>query len=265
LQRVVFPDIADGISIGAAPDGVDSMVSASQARAAGGISFVRITAGGSGYSQAVLTIGPPAAGGAQASARAVIRDGVVIGAEVTAAGGGYGRPGTAVAVAVSGDGAGAQAVAYPGGRLPEGRRLRVRCDAAVLFRRAGSTPLQENWSFADLPAAAASEVVWRAAGGAWRAGAFAATNRLTGDGAGGTLLTSDAAADVVLRPGAGGRLRLASAAEPAGCLSLVGRGSPEGGQAAPPGSDYRNLDGVAGMTLWIKTDGTDATGWVPVG
>jgi hypothetical protein len=76
--------------------------------------------------------------------------------------------------------------------------------------------------------------------------------------------SSSASTDVVLRPGAGGRLRLANDAEPTGCLSLVGRGVPEGGQAAPPGSDYRNLDGVAGETLWIKTDGTAATGWVPV-
>lgn len=263
MQRLVFPDIADEISIAAAPDGVDGMIPASLA--GGGIGFVRITAGGSGYTSAVLTITPPGGGGTPASASAVIVGGVVIGAMMTAAGSGYGPPGSAVAVAISGDGAGAQAVAYAGGRLPEGRRLRVRCDSETLFRRAGSAPMQENWMFADLPAVAGSEVEWAASAGAWRALRFDAANRLSGDGAGGTVLASSAGADVVLRPGAGGRLRLASADEPAGCLSLVGRGSPEGGRAAPPGSDYRNLDGVAGMTLWIKTDGVDATGWVPVG
>lgn len=264
LQRLVFPDIADAVTITAAPAGVDSMVAASAAAAAGGIGFVRITAGGSGYTGATLTIAAPGAGGVPATAEAVIADGVVIGAVVTAPGSGYGRPGEAVAVAVSGDGSGAAAVAWPGAGPAEDRRLRVLCDVDVLFRRAGSAPLQDNSDFADLPAAAASELVWTGRQGGWRAGPFTATNRVRGDGAGGTLLTSGAGGDLVLRPGAGGAVRLASDAEPAGCLSLVGRGSPEGGQTAPPDSDYRNLDGVAGMTLWIKTDGTGNTGWVPV-
>lgn len=264
LQQIVFPDIADSIMITDAPGGVDSMISASQARAQGGISFVKVTAGGSGYTGATVTIGPPAAGGTQAAATAILQGGVLIGVAVSAPGGGYGRPGNAIAVSIDGDGAGAQAVAYAGPPLPEERRLLVRCNVDVTFRRDGSDPMQENWTYADLPAAADSEVAWTASWGDWRAGSFATTDWVRGDGAGGTLLTSPASHDVVLRPGGGGALRLTSEAEPTGCLSLVGRGSPEGGWAAPPGSDYRNLDGGIGETLWIKTDGDGPTGWSPL-
>jgi hypothetical protein len=45
-------------------------------------------------------------------------------------------------------------------------------------------------------------------------------------------------------------------------IGLTGNGSPEGVVAAPVGSDYRNLQGGAGMTLWIKESGGEsATGW----
>lgn len=264
LQQIVFPDIADSIMVTDAPAGVDSMISASQARAQGGISFVKVTAGGTGYTSANVTIGPPADGGTQAVASAIVYGGALIGIVVTTPGAGYGRPGTAVTVAIAGDGDGAQAVAYAGAPLPEERRLLVRCNVDVTFRRDGSDPVQENWTYADLPAAADSELAWTASWGAWRAGSFATTDWVRGDGAGGTLLTSPANHDVVLRPGGGGAVRLSSQAEPTGCLSLVGRGSPEGGFAAPAGSDYRNLDGGVGETLWIKTDGDGPTGWSPL-
>jgi hypothetical protein len=34
--------------------------------------------------------------------------------------------------------------------------------------------------------------------------------------------------------------------------------------AAPPGSDYRNLAGGVGSTLWVKQTGTGNTGWFAV-
>lgn len=70
--------------------------------------------------------------------------------------------------------------------------------------------------------------------------------------------------DVVMRPGGGGRVRVSSDGEPMGFASLLGRGSPVGVVAAPPGSDYRNLDGGSGATLWVKRTGSDASGWVAV-
>lgn len=48
-----------------------------------------------------------------------------------------------------------------------------------------------------------------------------------------------------------------------GCKDLHGVGSPEGKEAAPVGSTYRNTSGGAGTTFWVKeSGGTTATGWV---
>jgi hypothetical protein len=33
---------------------------------------------------------------------------------------------------------------------------------------------------------------------------------------------------------------------------------------APPGSDYRNLNGGAGQTFWLKQSGVDSTGWIAI-
>jgi hypothetical protein len=70
--------------------------------------------------------------------------------------------------------------------------------------------------------------------------------------------------DVVLHPNAAGHIRRLNDTEETGCVSSIGRGSPEGVLAAPAGSDYRNLDGGAGATYWIKQSGTSAAGWIAV-
>ena len=44
-------------------------------------------------------------------------------------------------------------------------------------------------------------------------------------------------------------------------LILQGKGTPEGVVAAKIGSLYRNIDGGALTTLWVKTSGTGKTGW----
>jgi hypothetical protein len=202
---------------------VQSIVSAYQAVAEGQLTFVRVTAGGQGYTQASVTV---AGAGTGARASAFVSGGAVIGIAVTAAGGGYGAIGAQVPITISGDGSGASAVGYASAPLSEERQLRVRCNSTVVFSRVGSSPLQENWTLADLTVPANGDVDWVATWGMWRA--VRATPAL------------------------------------AGCTSASGQGSPEGVVAAPPGSDYRNLAGGAGATLWIKRSGTDATGWSAV-
>lgn len=265
LQQLVFPDIAAELTLGPAPDGIDSLLPFSSARAAGGISFIRILAPGSGYTHATLAIAPPPdAGGSPAAARAIVYGGCVIGAIVESPGSRYGRPGSAIAVTITGDGSGASAVAFPGA-APAGRTLTLACSSATVFRRTGSDPLQQNWTGGPLTVAAGTAITWQAAGGGWQAMSATPAGWIGADGAGGTIVGSTAGTNLTLRPGAGGQLALTSGSEPVGCLSLIGRGTPEGGQTAPPGSDYRNLDGGPGETLWIKTTGTDAFGWAPVG
>jgi hypothetical protein len=83
-------------------------------------------------------------------------------------------------------------------------------------------------------------------------------------GNGGAILQSVSGADLTLCPSDGGVLQIASAGEPAGYTTSVGRGSPEGVVAAPPGSDFRNLDGGVGSTLWVKQVGSDNQGWVAI-
>jgi len=73
------------------------------------------------------------------------------------------------------------------------------------------------------------------------------------------------AADLTLHPTGDGNVRIATDADPTGYVAATGHGSPVGVVSAPPGSDYRNLDGGAGATLWIKRSGTDATGWFAIG
>jgi hypothetical protein len=261
LQQIVFPDIAESVMVTAAPGGVQSMISAYQAQCVGQVSFVRITAGGAGYSHATLAIGGTGSG---AAATAVISNGVVVGAVVSSVGSGYGPVGTTLPVVVSGDGTGCTAIAYAAPPLAEERRLTVQCNASVHFSRSGSVPLQENWTLTDIDVPANSEVTWHATWGSWRAGPFAAADYLAADGAGGAILRSQAGSDVALHPNAGGHVRLLTDTESTGCIMSVGRGSPEGVVTAPVGSDYRNLDGGVGATYWVKQTGTASIGWVAV-
>ena len=164
-QLLRYPDIADVVMVTYAPGGVQAMQSSYQVISEGRISFVRVTAGGSGYGQAAVAI---AGAGSGAAAVAMLRDGVVIGVVVTAPGSGYGPIGTAVAVTVSGDGSGATAAGFAGAPLAEERTLVVRCNCAVTFARAGA-PVMENVTGTDLVVPANGDVAWRAAYGMWRA------------------------------------------------------------------------------------------------
>ena len=165
-HTVVAPDIADTIMITDAPSGVQAIIGGNQAAWAGRISFVRITSPGSGYTSASIAIGGSGSG---AAAVPVLHNGQVIGAMVMSHGSGYGAVGTAVPVTITGNGTGAAATAYAAPPLPEERRLRIRCNTQVTFARAGSHPLQENWTRNPLTIATDGEVEWTATWGTWRA------------------------------------------------------------------------------------------------
>ena len=256
-QQIQMPDLLDGVMVTSAPRGVDGIIGQHQASMAGQVAFVRVAAGGTGYTRAAVAI---AGTGTGAQAQAWVRDGAVVGITVTNPGAGY--AGGPVQVAVSGDGQGAQAAATVGLPVPQGRRLRVHCNAATRFRRVGSVPFLDNWTLRDMQVPAATAVEWMGAWGGWQAVAFTAGDFITSPGDGSMTLRSPAG-DLTLRPG-GGRLHVASDDEPTGFATTLGRGSPEGVVAAPPGSDYRNLDGGAGTTLWLKRLGTGPTGWSAV-
>lgn len=165
-QTIVAPDIADAVMVTDAPGGVQSIIGSNQAAWAGQISFVRVTSGGSGYSSATVAIGGAGSG---AGAVPVISNGQIIGINVATHGSGYGPVGTAVPVTITGNGSGAAATAYAAPPLAEERRLRVRCNTAVTFARAGSHPLLENHTRANLAIATDGEVEWTATWGMWRA------------------------------------------------------------------------------------------------
>ncbi len=260
-QTLVFPDIADEIMITSAAGPIASMVSASQYALAGAIGFVSVVAGGTNYTEASVAIGGPGTG---ATATALLRNGAIIGIALSAPGSGYGAIGTTIPVTISGDGTGAEAIAYVSAPLPAGRRLRTRCNEAVVFTRIGSAPFQENWTLFDLTVPANSEVAWTVTYGAWRAGVVPLGGYFAFPGDGSVTFGSVNGGDVRLHPNGGGVLRITSDAAPEGVISTIGTGSPEGVITAPPGSDYRNLAGGVGSTFWVKQTGTAATGWLAI-
>jgi hypothetical protein len=262
LQTVLIPDIADSIMITSAPSGVQSMVGFYQAQSAGSITFVRVLSGGSGYTACTVSIGGAGTG---ASARAILANGALLGVVVTAPGAGYGATGTQVSVSITGNGSGASCTAWSGLPVAEERRLLVRCNTAVRFSRVGSSPLQENWMYADLNAPATADVEWIGTWGTWRASRFTTADYLAPDGLGGATLRSVSNGDVQLHPNGTGHLRLTTDSEATGCLSAIGRGTPESVITAPPGSTYRNLNGGTGTSFYVKRSGTANVGWFALG
>jgi hypothetical protein len=164
VQEVVVPDIADSVMITAAPAGVQSILTYSQASTAGTIGFIRITAGGQGYTKASVVVGGAGSG---AAAQVVIDGGVVISVMMTSAGSGYGAMGIEVPVTISGDGSGASAFAYVGLPVPEERRLLIRCNCTTVFTRSGSWPVQENASGNDLTVQANASMTWTGTWNSW--------------------------------------------------------------------------------------------------
>lgn len=259
LQPLQVPDIADDVMITAAPNGVTSIVGQHQAATAGSIGYVRVTDPGRGYTRATVRI---LGSGTGAKAHAHLHDGRLVGVALTDPGSGYAL--SSATVVIEGDGTGATAVASVGLPVPDGRRLRIHCNGPVRFARESSAPFQDNWTLTDLVAPAGSQVEWVGVWGNWHAAAFAPGAYLNLPGEGGLVLYAPQG-NLTLRPGSTGRLHVGSDGEPAGFVSTLGRGSPEGVVVAPPGSDYRNLDGGADRTFWLKRTGDGPTGWTAIG
>ena len=242
------PEALDEALIPLAPDGIALIQGTAAAALAGQVTWLTAAAGGAGYTHATVTI---TGDGQGAQATALVRGGAVIGFRVTTGGAGY----TSAAVSIVGDGQGAQAVAQIGLPVPDGRRLLLRSGAQVRLAASGVS----GWAGMDAWLAPGAIAELRGSGGSFQLAAVPEP-ALAYPGSGSAALQPPG--DLYLRPG--GAIHLASAVEPFGCLSLVGRGSPQGSVAAPPGSDYRNLSGGVGQTLWLKQVGTDANGWVAV-
>ncbi len=242
------PEALDEAWISAAPDGIALIQGSAAAALAGQVTWLTAAAGGTGYTRATVTI---MGDGQGAQATALLRGGAVIGFRVTAGGAGY----TNATVTIVGDGQGAQAVAQVGLPVPNGRRLLLRAGVPVRLAASGVP----SWAGMDAWLAPGAVAELRGSEGQLQLAAFPEP-ALAYPGDGSAVLQPPG--DLFLRPGSA--IHLASAAEPFGCLSLVGRGSPQGSVAAPPGSDYRNLAGGVGQTLWLKQVGTDANGWVAV-
>ena len=261
LQTVPLPDIADEVMLSAAPTGVQSIQTQHQLAIAGQIGFIKVTAGGTGYTRATVTINGAGSG---AVAFAYISGGAVIGISLTDPGSGYGAPGSAATAIITGDGTGAAAAVQVGLPVLEGRRVRIACNTTTAFARVGSAPFQENWTLASMTVPANATVTFVGTFGAWRADTSLLADYIAPPGDGSLLLRTQPNADLTLRPAAAGHLRITTDADPAGYIAATGHGSPAGVVTAPPGSDYRNLDGGVGQTLWIKRTGVDSNGWFAI-
>ena len=261
LQTVPLPDIADEVMLSAVPAGVQSIQTQRQLAIAGQIGFIKVTAGGAGYTHATVTINGAGTG---ASAIAYCASGAVIGIAFTRPGSGYGASGNTATATITGDGAGATAAVQVGLPVLEGRRVRIACNTATSFARLGSAPFQENWTLASMTVPANATVTFVGAFGAWRADASPLADYIAPPGDGSLVLRTQPNADLTLRPAAAGHLRITTDADPAGYIAAIGHGSPAGIVTAPPGSDYRNLDGGVGQTLWIKRVGVDSNGWFAI-
>ncbi|MGC9269008.1 right-handed parallel beta-helix repeat-containing protein [Acidiphilium sp.] len=257
INTIIFPDLIDRVVVSQSTGLVQSVKSATAQSVAGQITFIKVTNGGTNYTSATISITGTGSG---ATAQVWIAGGAVIGVAINDPGSGYG-PGT-VAV-ISGNGTGATVVVQVGLPVVQGRRLTVHCLAPVGFAAAGSAPPQENWTDAPITVPTGASIEWEGESGAWQAVRFMQSDYVSPDGDGSVTFQSQSG-DVKLCPASGGGVRLISALEPTGCVSLIGRGSPLGAVTATPGSSYRNLNGGVGATYWVKQTATDATGWVAV-
>ncbi len=257
-QTIQLPDYADSAMISVAPGGVQSIQTQRQLQTLGTIGFIKPSTGGSGYSHAAVQI---IGAGLGATAIAYVAQGQLLGVALTNPGAGYAA---GASVVITGDGQGATATASVGLPLIEGRQIRLACNAATVFNRLGSLPFQENWTLGDFTVPANATVSFTTTFGSWRADSIPLADYFAPPGDGSLVVHTSGNGDLTFRPAAAGHIRFASDSNPAGYLATTGHGSPDGVVAAPPGSDYRNLDGGPGATLWIKRVGVDWHGWFAI-
>ena len=261
VQTVPLPDIADEVMLSSVPAGVQSIQTMRQLAVAGEIGFIKITAAGSGYTHATVTI---TGSGTGAAGTVQIANGALIGVTLTNTGSGYGATGSVATVSISGDGSGGAAIASVGLPVLEGRRVRFVCNTATEFARVGSVPFQENWTLGNITVPANATITFAGTFGEWRAESVPLADYIAPPGDGSLVLRTLGSSDLTIHPAASGHFRIATDSDPGGYIAATGHGAPDGVITAPPGSDYRNLDGGVGQTLWIKRSGTDSQGWFAV-
>lgn len=260
-SALVLPEVADDVLVTSAPPDIGAVLTQHQVDTLGQVTFLQVTSGGGGYTAASVTI---TGAGNGAAAQAVVAGGAVVWLVVTNPGSGYGAIGASVQVAIEGDGAGAAGMGFVGLPVIAGRRLRLVCNCAVRLAESGSMPALQNWTGYDMGIPAGGAVELEGAFGQWRAVQSPPVDYLMPTGDGGAVVQTVGSGDLTLRPASGGTLAITSVMEPGGYSSSLGRGSPEGVVIAGPGSDFRNLDGGAGSTLWVKLSGTDSSGWTAI-
>jgi hypothetical protein len=260
LNSLIYPDVVDGVSIESNTGPVQSIRSLNANSYNDYVTFVALTAGGSGYTSAP-TVSFSGGGGSGATATAFVTNGVVIGFRMGSLGSGYT---SAPAVTMSsGGGSGAAATAVIGIPVPPNRRLRVFCAVPVQWAVAGTKPTQLTGSGVAITTPANSEIEWVGLNAGWYASRYVQTDYVQ-PGTDGSVTLTNLSGDVRIRPSGSGAVRWVNASQATGCTTVVGSGTPQGVVTAPPGSDYRNLTGAAGSVFWIKQTGTGATGWVAI-
>jgi hypothetical protein len=260
LNGLIYPDAIDGVSIQSISAPVQCIRSLNAGNFADYVTFVKLTAGGSGYSSAP-SVSFSGGGGSGASADAFVTNGAVIGFRMISLGTGYT---SAPTVTISGGGgSGATATAFIGIPVPQNRRVRVACDVAVQWAVSGSNPPQSTGSGLAITVPANSDIEWVGQNGGWYASSYQQTDYVDPATDGSVTLCS-IAGDLRLQPGGSGAVRWLNASQTTGCTTTIGSGSPQGVVTAQPGSDYRNLTGSAGSVFWIKQSGTGASGWIAI-
>jgi nitrous oxidase accessory protein NosD len=260
LNSLLYPDILDGVSIQSNTLPVQSIRSLNANNYNDYVTFIRLTAGGSGYASAPA-VSVSGGGGTGATATAFVTNGVVIGFRMASLGTGYT---SAPTVTLSGGGgSGAAATAVIGIPVPPSRRLRVFSAVPVQWAVAGTNPKQTTGSGVAITTPANSEIEWVGLNTGWYASRYQQTDYVQ-PGSDGSLTLTNHSGDVRIHPSGSGAVRWVNDSQATGCTTTVGSGTPQGVVTAPPGSDYRNLTGAAGSVFWIKQTGTAATGWIAI-
>jgi hypothetical protein len=258
LYSFNYPDILDTVSIMSCSAPIQSIRSLNAANYGPYVTFLKLTAGGSGYTAApIVTIS--GGGGSGATATAYITNGVVIGYRMAALGSGYTSAPTAIIS--GGGGSGATATAFIGIPVPPNRKLRIFCGVPVTWANAGSNPPQLTGSGTLISTPANSDIEWVGLNGGWYASRYEQSDYVLGATDGSVTLRS-IAGNLRLHPAGTGVVQWASDSQATGCTTTIGTGTPNGVVTAPIGSDYRNLTGTTGTVFWVKQSGTGNSGWV---